>query len=387
MIEVEIDSLSNEGKGVGRVDAWVVFVAFALPGERVRARVFRNHKNYSEADLLEVLVPSPDRREPLCPLFGECGGCQYQNLSEAAQHEWKRRQVEELLRRLAGVEAKVEPVIASPLAYGYRSKITPHFQKPRDGKIEGIGFLRAGSRHTIVDVPRCPIAVEAINDRYAGLREEVRSKAATYKKGATLLLRAGLDGVVTEAGASVREPVGGIEFRFPAGDFFQNNPFILESFTGYVAGEAADEGIPFLVDAYCGSGLFALTAASRFEQVLGIEISENAIAAAGANAEANRIQNARFLAGDVDDLFGEVSFPGGETAVIIDPPRKGCSGSFVEQLLAFGPRRVVYVSCNPATQMRDLALFDQAGYGVVRVQPFDLFPQTKHLECVMTLVR
>ncbi len=407
-IELEISTLTNLGLGLGRVrlDApaaaeagegesagWVVMVPFALPGERVRVRVYRNHKNFSEADLLEVVSPSPQRIQPRCPLYGRCGGCQYQHLSYAEQLAWKRRQVEELLRHMAGVDHPVNAVIGSPAEFGYRSKITPHFQAPR-GEPDAagpmpIGFLKQGSRFDIVDVPRCEIATEGINRRLAEVREEVRARAARgeYERGATLLLRDAGGEVTTDYEATVTEAVGSLKLRFLARDFFQNNPFILPAFAAYVRDQAAASGARNLVDAYCGSGLFALTAAPAFERVAGIEISETSIDFARRNAADNGIANARFLAGDASAIFQGLDFPAAETAVVIDPPRKGCDESFLNQLFAFGPRAVVYVSCDPATQMRDLRLFTAAGYRVQTVQPFDLFPQTRHLECVITLVR
>jgi len=149
--------------------------------------------------------------------------------------------------------------------------------------------------------------------------------------------------------------------------------------------EAKACGARYMVDAYCGSGLFALSAAKAFEEVIGVEISETAVAKATHNAQLNQITNCRFLAADAQKVFEVVPHAGADTVVLIDPPRAGCSREFLEQLFTFGPKAVVYVSCNPATQMRDLVLFHEAGFKLHKVQPFDLFPQTKHLECVMTL--
>jgi 23S rRNA (uracil1939-C5)-methyltransferase/tRNA (uracil-5-)-methyltransferase len=480
-IELEITTLTNLGSGLGRValsgsqssttnsqpttqpqSGWVVMVPFTLPGERVRARVFRNHKNFSEADLVEVLTPSPHRIEPGCPLFGRCGGCQYQHLAYPQQLEWKRRQVAELLEHMAGLTFPVAPVIPSPRAYGYRSKITPHFNPPRQAasaplpatstpasqesavpgavsspqnpKLETqnqgaaaapfpIGFLRQGTRFDIIDVPRCPIATDAINEKLAAVRAEVHAKRDTFTRGATLLLRdasgtvtTDYDAVITEQVAPAPPPAsmtdaGGtpalllpdsqlsalnpqlasaappLKLHFLARDFFQNNPFILPAFTRYVREQASASGARFLVDAYCGSGLFALSAASAFERVAGVEISESSIRFARENAAANGIANTTFLAGDAAAIFSGLDFPPADTAVIIDPPRKGCDESFLRQLFAFAPRAVVYVSCDPATQMRDLRHFLAAGYALTAAQPFDLFPQTRHLECVLTLAR
>ncbi len=384
-VELQIDNLSNMGDGVGRINNWVVFVPYTLPGERVRARIYRNDKNCSMADLVEVLEPSPLRVQPQCPVFGYCGGCQYQHLEYSAQLEWKTAQVADLLKLQAGLELPVKPAIASPKTYNYRSKITPHFQKPKDSRMGSIGFLRAGSRSEICDVKHCPIAMEPLNAALPALRKAVQQAAAQYKKGATLLMRVSEGSVITNNNAVCTEVVGNLTFNFLAGDFFQNNPYILPAFTDYVARQACAGGAKYLVDAYCGSGLFALTLASRFEKVLGVEVSETSADWARANARSNHIAHASFLAASAEAIFEQVDFPAEQTAVVIDPPRKGCDMAFLNQLFAFGPERVVYVSCNPATQIRDLAEFDKVGYEVIEVQPFDLFPQTKHLECVATL--
>ncbi|MCF7689614.1 MAG: class I SAM-dependent RNA methyltransferase [Cephaloticoccus sp.] len=403
-LELVISTLTNRGVGLGRVPlnepkaeslkliattqpetGWVVMVPFTLPGERVRVRIFRNHKNFSEADLVEVLQPSPHRVSPRCPLFGHCGGCQYQHLTYAEQLVWKRQQVEELLQHMAGVSFPVAPVIGSPMEFGYRSKITPHFNPPRADGTMPIGFLRQGTRFDLVDVPHCDIATDAINAQLTIARAAVLAQRGSYQRGSTLLLRDAGGAVATEFDTVITETVGRLKLRFLARDFFQNNPFILPAFTAYVSAQACASGARFLVDTYCGSGLFALSAAEKFERVAGVEISMSSIVFAQENATTNGIGNATFLASDAAAIFGDLDFPAGETAVIIDPPRKGCDAAFVQQLIAYGPRTVVYVSCDPATQMRDLAGFLAAGYHLTAVQPFDLFPQTRHLECVITL--
>lgn len=388
-IEIEIETLTNMGQGLARHEGWVVMTRFALPGERIRARIYRNDKNFSEADLVEVLSPSPDRISPPCPVFTQCGGCQYQHFEYESQLKWKTRQVKELLKHMARIDADVLPAIPSPKQYGYRSKLTPHFPKPRkDGPIQ-IGFLRQGSRSRYVEIDRCPLVSDSMNNRLAALKSEVQQIHSNkpYKKGATLLVREHLEGVTTDPKAIIKEHVGDIVFSFPAGEFFQNNPSILKQFTEYVSQSARKDGSRYLVDAYCGSGLFCLSSATLFEQAVGIEVSERSVQYAVANADANGIKNARFVLGDAASIFSQINFPGSETAVIIDPPRKGSSVDFLDQLIAFGPARIVYVSCNPATQMRDLAILEKGNYAVVEVQPFDLFPQTKHLECVVTLKR
>jgi 23S rRNA (uracil1939-C5)-methyltransferase/tRNA (uracil-5-)-methyltransferase len=387
-LTLRIDSLTNLGMGVARVDGWVVFVPHCLPGETVRARIYRNDKNFSQADLVEVIEPSPDRVQPTCPLFGECGGCQYQHLSYPAQLEWKTRQVRELMKHMAATEFPVNPCHPSPQQWGYRSKITPHYQKARENETDmPIGFLAQGRRSQILDVPHCPIAMKEINDALPAIREKARK--APGKKGATLLLRATVDEnnqrtISTNPHDIVTEVCGETRFDFLAGEFFQNNPFILEEFVGYVAREACLGETQFLIDAYCGSGLFALSLARHFQQVAAVEVSEASVAWAKKNAEKNGIHNATFLAASAEAIFADITFPAAATTVVIDPPRKGCTREFLDQLIAFAPRRVVYVSCDPATQVRDLVILRDAGFQLTAVQPFDLFPHTRHVENIMT---
>ncbi|MCR5183346.1 MAG: class I SAM-dependent RNA methyltransferase [Opitutales bacterium] len=399
-IEIEISSLTNLGEGVGRIgldtgESWVVFVAGALPGERVLASVWHNSKHFSRADLIRVLKASPQRVEPQCPLFGRCGGCQYQNLSYAAQLEWKTRQIEELLTRIGKIDlpaGTLKPCFASPKQWAYRSKITPHFERPRQGEENfPIGFLAAGSARKIIDVPACPIATEAINRALPAVRDGARAKMARgeFKRGATLLLRETLEGVVTDHKSRVSERVGDLTLHFVAGDFFQNNPFILPDFVRFGVEAARGNGdCRFLVDTYCGSGLFALSAAKSFERVLGVEVSEDAVVNARENARGNGIGNCEFVAGSSEIIFAQVPFPPDQCAVIMDPPRKGSDEAFLTQLLDFAPKRIVYVSCGPDTQARDLQFLLASGkYALKTVQPFDLFPQTRHIENVAVLER
>ncbi len=384
-VEVKIDTLTNLGHGLGRVDGWVIMVPFALPGEKVRVRIFRNKPNYSEADLVEVLHPSPHRVDPQCPLFTQCGGCQYQHYAYPQQLEWKRQQVMELLQRLAGVSPTVEPTYPSPKKYGYRSKLTPHYPRPRNNDNHlPIGFLRADAR-IVIDVPYCPIATEAINSALPQLREDVRARIPKLKRGGTLLLRDSREGVTTDMTAGISEQVGDLIFQFKAGEFFQNNPFILSEFIQYSLDQARDDGLNYLVDAYCGVGVFALSASPFFEQVAGVEVNAENVQWANVNARINRIENVNFLIGQAEAIFSRITYSSEKTSVLLDPPRKGCDEDFLVQLIYFRPRRIVYVSCAPDTQARDLKVLLDAGYIIRRVQPFDLFPQTRHIENIITL--
>eukprot|EP00123_Amoebidium_parasiticum_P007555 comp18195_c1_seq1/m.19054 comp18195_c1_seq1/g.19054 ORF comp18195_c1_seq1/g.19054 comp18195_c1_seq1/m.19054 type:complete len:295 (-) comp18195_c1_seq1:459-1343(-) len=255
-----------------------------------------------------------------------------------------------------------------------------------------IGF-RSHSGKSILDITHCLIATQPVNDGLTSVRAHVLSNLGLYKKGATLLVREtemgeGKKGFETDPKATVTERVGKTVFQFPAGTFFQNNPSALPELISHVSKEAAGDGeCDFLVDAYCGAGLFAISTRDSFVKTIGIEISEASVEWARRNAEANKAsEKCSFVVGDATHVFTSAKdYPPGRTSVIVDPPRKGCDVDFLTQLLNFKPGRIVYVSCNPETQARDVKTLVSGGYRVSRIVPFDLFPHTKHIECVVTL--
>ena len=385
LLDLEIESITNLGLGIGRDNGWVVQVPYVLPGERIKARIYRNHKNYSSADCISVVKASSNRVEPSCDLFGECGGCQYQHMEYAAQLEWKQKQVEDSFARIGGIEFTVNQPIPSPQKYGYRSKLTPHFEKPHPAHSFKVGFLKQGTRRVLVDIDQCPIATPAINQAMLPAKQRLQDRLHGLKKGGTLLFRDTNQSISTDPNEFVQERVGNLTFQFRAGEFFQNNPFILTDLVNYVIQQSQPQESSFLIDAYCGSGLFGISAASYFKKVIGIEISREGFLGAQANAELNRITNTEFILGDASSIFDTIDSTFRPCTLLVDPPRKGCDQNFLSQALAFSPNYIVYISCDPATQARDAKILMDGGYSILDIQPFDLFPQTRHIESVMTL--
>ena len=385
LLDLEIESITNLGLGIGRDNGWVVQVPYVLPGERIKARIYRNHKNYSSADCISIVKASSNRVEPTCDLFGECGGCQYQHMEYAAQLEWKQKQVEDSFARIGGIEFTVNQPIPSPQKYGYRSKLTPHFEKPHPAHSFKVGFLKQGTRRVLVDVDQCPIATPAINEAMLPAKQRLQDRLHGLKKGGTLLFRDTNQSISTDPNEFVQERVGNLTFQFRAGEFFQNNPFILTDLVNYVIQQSQPQESSFLIDAYCGSGLFGISAASYFKKVIGIEISREGFLGAQANAELNRITNTEFILGDASSIFDTIDSTFRPCTLLVDPPRKGCDQNFLSQALAFSPNYIVYISCDPATQARDAKILMDGGYSILDIQPFDLFPQTRHIESVMTL--
>lgn len=435
VVELEVKSICSNGDGLAQADIvdatpWVVVVPFSLPGERVRAKIFKNDRLHSIADFLETVRPNSEMRDDCrvqCPYFSKCGGCQYQMLSYDQQLQFKRNVVIKAYKNYSDLTDSqvppIQPTMPSPLQYGYRTKITPHFQAPppkldretlqkevADGSVPDwlkIGFNLQG-QNKVIDIEECPIATPVLNKALPSVRENIYQTIHTYKKGATLLLRESLDttgetdkkSCITSNHASVREIVGDFKFDYLAGSFFQNNNSILSSLTTYVRDAifslypCEDSSRPtHLIDTYCGSGLFAITLSPHFSSIAGIEISGDSILYANHNAKLNNIpaEKISFRKGDASDIFQTVSeFPPEKTVMIIDPPRKGCDDAFIQQLLNFRCQFVAYVSCNVHTQARDVGKILKATenegvgrrYTLESLRGFDLFPQTAHVESV-----
>ncbi|EPX74557.1 tRNA methyltransferase Trm2 [Schizosaccharomyces octosporus yFS286] len=411
-IEVDIVYLSSSGDGIGLVleGRYAVVVPFSLPGDRVKAKLHFLAETYALADFLEVLTPSKDRDDNLigCKYFGKCGGCQYQMLPYEKQLQQKKKVIEKAFRYFSKLDPsklpQVESTVGSPLQYNYRTKITPHFDVPKGGTNGPltIGFQEKGRRR-VLDIEECPIATKKINESYPKIIGEVQDRASTYKRGATILMRDSMndDGehsVITDHKAIVTESFGDFKFVFPAGAFFQNNNSILPDFTGYVRkqllnpfGHENYQKPKYFVDAYCGSGLFSVACSEGFDSVIGVEISADSVHYAKENAQRNNVSNTNFIVGEAEKIFSSIETPSAETAMVVDPPRKGCDQVFLNQLLEYGPSRVVYISCNVHTQARDVGyiLHHELGknFKIDEIRGFDLFPQSHHVESILTLTK
>lgn len=434
----------------------VVVIPFALPGDVVRIRVFKTHPHYVESDLLEITEQSAMRRDDLisCKYFGKCSGCQFQALTYEQQLELKKSTVANAYKFFAprlledGLVPEVGATVASPQTLGYRTKLTPHFDMPRRlKKLEQrppLGFGHkgrptwragaAGGDGSILDIEECVIGTAIINQGMKNERQVFEKDFGKYKKGATILLREHTKVLsaetpvedqldegsrdpetgrvsylevhadknlaktcVTNTRQVVTEYINGYTFQFSAGEFFQNNNSILPVVTDYVRERlqipsSAPEDPHYLVDAYCGSGLFSITASKGVDRVIGVEVSADSVSFAERNAKANGVENCRFIVGKAEQIFASIDTPCDRTSVILDPPRKGCDDVFLKQLAEYNPARVVYISCNVHSQARDVQYFLKETdlgqhYKIESLRGFDFFPQTHHVESICVLTR
>ncbi len=342
-MQLTIQDMAFGGKGVGRSEGLAVFVPFTIPGETVNVEITRRKKNYAEADLVSVETPSSDRVKPLCRYFGRCGGCAYQHIAYPVQLEVKARQVEQTLRRVGKlVDIPMRPMIASPKPYAYRNRIRVHVAG-------GVTGFYAFGANALIDIEECPIASAEVNDRLIGLRSRILP-----------------DGDYTVAE------------RRNHGFFEQTNDEVAREMLQLVEQLITPGGR--LVDAYCGAGLFSRHLRSRYEEVVGIEENEFAVA----HARSVAVANERYLAGDVAAHLPGILAEPGETTLILDPPAIGASARVLDAIVAAAPREVIYVSCNPATLARDLAILCRS-FRLASVTPLDMFPQTAEIEVVAHL--
>lgn len=426
--EIEIVRLASDGAGVGFIEGKATFVPGMLPGERGTVRIVEDKKTFQRAEVLDISSPSAERQAPLCSIYEECGGCDLQHLKYASTLHWKQQWVEDALSRIGGLHTiRVEPVLGMEDPWRYRNKAVLH--RNEEGRL---GYYRQKSKD-VVQFADCLLLSESTNSRIKKLQEIIGKgcpgiKTVTFRKsnkGKGLLLFEGntkekageLENKIRElrkeeefspqmfsiavprsekvfAGSGAQylnEYIDEIRFRVSPRAFLQVNPQQTGRLYSFILEFAELEGKEEVWDLYCGIGTITLMLAKRTRTAVGIEENPYAIEDAIANAKDNGIANVRFIQGKVEEKLKSLS--GYPDLVVADPPRAGMDPLVVERLLKIKPRKIIYVSCNPATLARDLKALgcsspgSGGSYMVEKVQPVDMFPWTQHVECVVLLER
>ncbi len=440
---VDISGMGSEGEGVGKIENFTVFVPQAIKGERCNVRIVKVNKNFAFSKLLKVLELSPSRAEAVCPIYNRCGGCQIQHISYKGQLEFKRQKVKDVLNRIGKIDAKVEPVIGMKNPYRYRNKVQLPVGKHNE-EIK-IGFY-AHRSHEIIDINACFIQDE-IGDKVIALTKEwikkykvepyseemdkgiirhiiirkafktgeimvvivTRTEELPYKKEFINMIVEHIPGLksliqnvnnkktnVILGGENITlwgkdiivDYIGKFKFNIAPLAFFQVNPTQTEILYNKVLEYADLKGEEVVFDAYCGTGTISLFLSQKAKKVYGVEIIKDAIDNAIINAKENGVNNAEFIVGKSEEVIpGLINKGIRADVVVVDPPRKGCEKSLLEEIAKMSPKRIVYVSCDPATLARDLGILKGLGYEAKKVQPVDMFPQTSHVECVVLMSR
>ncbi len=439
-LELVVESVGDGPDALARVEGYILFVAGALPGERIRARVTSAGRKHGRADLLAVLAPSADRVEPRCRHFAVCGGCDWQHVAYPTQLAWKTERLRKTLRwALQREDVPVRDMVGPSDPWGQRTKLALH---PRPGASpRTAGFFMRRSRD-VVTIEECPV------HEPAGLRVTLAARDAATKLGfrgwdpvrghgelralvtrssergdvqttvvlhdepgptvdalAHELLRAGATTVavnrnqepferllgrrtrVLEGPPRLEERIGDVRYLASPGAFFQTSAFGAAFLVDAVRRLVDPPREAVILDLYCGGGLLGLALADRVARVIGVEENGAAVDDARASAKANRFRNCTFEAGPAERLAQAfVRQRLAPFAVLLDPPRAGCDPRVLEAIVQLAPRCVFYVSCDPAAFGRDLALLTQRGFRLDVVEPLDMFPHTHHIEAVGRLV-
>jgi tRNA/tmRNA/rRNA uracil-C5-methylase (TrmA/RlmC/RlmD family) len=376
---IKIESIAFGGEGVGRIDNFVVFVPFAAPGDELEIEITQLKKKFVRGKILKIIKPSPTRVNPLCRYYENCGGCCYQHLKYEHQLEIKKKQVEEAFWKIGKMASPpVLETIAAPKVYHYRGKAQYHAEsKSRGWKI---GFLDI-SGGELVDIEHCEIMEETINEKIRLLRGNKQLRRNT---DAQLTIWSDcLPGEACEKESIIRI-VKDKKFIVPRDGFFQANLYLTDKLVDEVCRLAASDEISTLVDAYCGNGLFSIFLSSCAENVIGIEINEKSVKYARINAENAGVKNAKFIHGDIKKVLQERFLPPENKIdlIVLDPPRIGCEKTMLKAMVALQPQKIIYISCNPATQARDVKYLNDCGYDLQSLLPLDMFPQTEHIEVI-----
>ncbi len=442
---LEIIDITNEGTGVGKIDSFPVFVPFTALGDRVKVLVLKVLSSYAFGKVLEVLSPSPDREESSCEAFSKCGGCTYFHIRYEAEKKAKQKQVSDALRKIGGFSSfPMEEIVGGTEICHYRNKA----QFPlgvQNGKI--IAGFYAPKSHRIIEVRKCSIQDERANKalslvlsfanekklsvydeetnkgllRHVYIRVGKRTNEVQLclvinanslpfeqefvaymtsrmpelssillnhnkKKGNVIL---GNKNSVLYGTETIRETLGGVSFDISPLSFFQVNPIQAETLYALALEKANITKEDTVLDLFCGIGTITLLAAKRAKRAVGVEIVSAAVENAKQNAKQNKIENAEFYLGPAEDITGNLAKDKIEPDVIIlDPPRKGCELSLLSALKRISPSRIVYISCDMATMARDAKILCEEGvFSLESVTPVDMFPRTKHCECVLLLTR
>ena len=385
-VELLIEKYASEGSSIGYDEGKVVFVRYAIPGEKVLANVYKETSDYAVAEPLEIITPSPDRIKAPCPYFGLCGGCDYQMLPYEKQLEVKAQLSLEVFRRIGGFTLpELTGTVKSPFEYNYRNTETFKVNPRRNL----IGFFRKDTKF-IVDINECMLAMKGINEALADIRlrgpfPPHNFKVRTTGKGDTVVHWVKTENYEDrEVFETINAAGRDLTFKISKDSFFQVNNSVIPLWIEKIISFLDPDGHEKIYDLYSGIGLITLFVSFFAKETIGIEIAKSSVQDADFNLNLNNIKsNVKFIRAGVEEKIAELGYA---DIIIIDPPRRGLDPETIASLKRSGPGKIIYSSCRPATMARDIKDFSDM-YTIKEMYLFDMFPQTQHMEMLSLLAR
>lgn len=421
MLQGVVLSLTSEGRGVIRHNNFVVFIPFTVPGDHIQYRIVDQKKNFALGELVEIIEPSPNRTVPKCRYYERCGGCQLQHITYPAQLEGKRQVVEDAFRRIGRLkDISVQPVVPAKLHWAYRRHITLKITADRESL--QAGYI-AVDNSSLVRVEHCPIFIPEDDPSIQELQFLLKNLSAkSFQEGKAILFKkengnlilslhfnkgfsfdkekiesflkeyhhwSGIvihihdkKWILGEVQAIIQ--IEGMRFVCSPDIFTQNHPEqslkIYQHITDLISIPHAK-----VWDLYCGIGISSLLLAKEGHQVVGVEYNEESVKLAQENAQLNGLNTTRFIQGDVEKILERKILKEPPDVMVINPPRAGMTPRVIKEIMKNAPKMIIYISCMPATLARDLNLLCAHRYYVSLVQPYDMFPQTSHVETLVCL--
>jgi len=380
-LEVQVEKIVPRGFGLAFAEKLTVFVPLSVSGDRLRVSIREIKKRAAFAEIVEILEPGEARTKPPCPYFGTCGGCDFQQMSYAAQLDAKVAIIRDCLHRIGKIEHDDIAIIPSPRELGYRSRARWHI----DPNKEAIGYFARDS-HDVIDIAACPILTPELEAAFENIRQTTNWELLFDKAEVEAAVGEGrevsvLSTETTDPVAELSFTVNGNQYFYSAETFFQANKFLIgeliDAATEDVSGQTA-------LDLYCGVGLFTLPLARRSENVIAVEENKKAVEFLKKNAETAQLENVKIVSQAVEKFLAKrvsqrVDF------ILIDPPRAGTGRDVIPSIAALRPGQISYVSCEPSILARDLRILVDAGYAIEKITALDMFPQTHHVETVVRL--
>jgi len=363
---LKINSYDHFGRGISEINGKKVFVNNALVGEIVEIKVLKQYKKYIEAEVIRVIEKNENRKNAECMYYGICGGCQIMHMSYVEQLRFKEDKIKNIFMRYFDVPVKINSIISGG-EFGYRNKITLKKDK------EKVGFYKNKS-NTLVEIDKCLNAHSLINDKINGINLKKSKDDVVIRCG----INTGEVSIFYDNGF-IYEKLGDLIFKVSKDSFFQVNTLVAKKLYDLVLTYSKLTKDITVLDLYCGTGSIGLYLARYAKKVLGVEINESAIIDANYNKKINNINNIEFICSDASNLNYD-NFD----IVVVDPPRSGLNKKMIDELRRIASNRIIYVSCDPITLVRDLNILKE-DYDILEITPVDMFPNTYHVECVVLL--